>query len=675
MTKKKFAAGIAAVVLSAAVGASALVFAPIRAKAETGVQNESRISFSVQKALYAHSASNAEDKDAWTAWQCEHDDDLNEVNTNKKYFFLPSGSDDSELEIYNAGSSPVTLNGVDIPSGQSKNVKFELDREYDVNFDGTSSTVTFLHSTAEAAIFVNNTNADGHGTGLAEYLSRDKSLSATATGAIIDENGKVDNTAIKKIKGRGNTTWQKSKKPFNITYDSKVSIAGMNSSKKYSLLANYQDDALIRNRFLYDLSDAVGIPYASDSRFVDLYMDGYYWGSYQLTEKIEVGSSNVVNDISETDYLNEDGTIKTDFAFVCEVDPSSGSDDYKVNCNGTNITIKSPELAPGDPGYEEVKSYVKSKYTGFAYACANPSNRVLSDYADIDSLTKVYLINEFGKNWDAGVASLYFTYKKDSDGVYKFFGSPVWDYDNSLGNCVGIDSDLRNFGVKDYTSYTGWWCRFKGRRSNSKTSSNIMSNIAVNEYILNEAPRIWFEDFVPALRHFSGEKTDPKFEGELYTKDEYFKYLSGTAEMNYRSGWLLNTGSWIADHSKLDSAVFNYDTGKYEVYDTRRIYPQTFEGMYGYCTDWAMNRAAWLSGQMYEEYKKPAGILGDVNGDTAVDAADALTILRSSLGLEEIPDNLKPFADIDGDGSTDSSDALSVLRYTVGIDDGKGIGA
>lgn len=43
----------------------------------------------------------------------------------------------------------------------------------------------------------------------------------------------------------------------------------MDKCKKFSMLANYQDDSLSRNRFLYDLSDAVDMPYASDSRYVD----------------------------------------------------------------------------------------------------------------------------------------------------------------------------------------------------------------------------------------------------------------------------------------------------------------------------------------------------------------------------------------------------------------------
>ena len=97
-----------------------------------------------------------------------------------------------------------------------------------------------------------------------------------------------------------------------------------------------------------------------------------------------------------------------------------------------------------------------------------------SVYADVDSLAKIYLINELGKNWDAGVSSLYFVYKQDSNGQYKFFASPVWDYDNSLGNAVGVESELDSIGVTDYEEYTGWWCMYKGRPS-PRNCNNIMN--------------------------------------------------------------------------------------------------------------------------------------------------------------------------------------------------------
>lgn len=244
------------------------------------------LSFKTQNALYAHAVSGSDDSDAWVAWQCEHNEDMEELNTNRKYFFLPSSVSSTSVELYNAYSKSVTVNNVTIPSGESREVSYTIDKAGNVTADGKTYSLTFLKSSAESAIYVNNSNADGNGKELISYLNEDKSNYSSATGAIVDRNGKIDNTSIKKIKGRGNSTWGKAKKPYNITYSDKVSIGGMSKGKKFSLLANYQDDSLTRNRFLYDLADAVGTPYASDSRYVDFYSDGYYWGSYQMTEKL-----------------------------------------------------------------------------------------------------------------------------------------------------------------------------------------------------------------------------------------------------------------------------------------------------------------------------------------------------------------------------------------------------
>lgn len=571
------------------------VFSAVSFNAE---ENGYSVSFGASDALYAHAVSGNTDTEAWSKWQSVHDEDYTEINKNKKYFFLPTSVNGDTVEIYNAFKSAVTVNGVSIASENAAAVPYKEGENYEVQADGTAYTLEFIKSGAEAAIYVNNNNADGKGKDLISYLNSDKSLSAKATGAIVTPDGKVDNTPIKKIKGRGNTTWYKSKKPYNITYDSKVSIAGMSSAKKYSLLANYQDDSLSRNRFLYDLSDAVGMPYASDSRYVDFYANGYYWGSYQLAEKIEVGKNSLVKDFEEEDYLDADGNVKEDFPFLCEVDSGAvDGEDYYVSLSGLKITIKAPELEAGDKGYDEVKTYVKNKFNDF-YSASRTKTADLSDYADVDSLTKIYLINELGKNWDAGVSSLFFTYKQDENGKYKFYGSPVWDYDNSLGNAVGVTSELRSLGLNDYEDYTGWWCRYKGRSNGAKTSSNIMNRFAQNTPILENAKKIWFEKFVPAIEHFSGKKYSEEIAKELYTADEYYNLVKKTAEMNYTSGWLLDTGDWIADHSKLAIASFDNENKVYSVYKAPSTYTNDFEGMYNYARDWMISRAAWLSKEM-----------------------------------------------------------------------------
>lgn len=631
------------------------------------------ISFSTEPALYAHAVANANDSEAWQGWQSAHDEDFYSEKPNEKIFFLPCSADTHQVELYNAYQTNVSVNGTVIEPQKSAIVSYAPGTAYPVKADGQSQyTVRFMKSEAEAAIYINNSNADGNGTDLMTYLHYDKANSAKATGAVVSPSGDIDNTAVKKIKGRGNTTWDKPKKGYNITYDKKVSVGGMKSTKKYSILANYQDDSLSRNRFLYDLSDAVGMPYASDSRYVDFYVNGFYWGSYQMCEKIEIGSSSLVNDFEETDYLNEDGTIKEDFPFVCEIDPSANADDYSVRtASGVNITIKAPEIAPDETGYNEVKAYVKQKFDDF-YNHTTVRGKV-EEVADVDSLTKLWLINELGKNWDSGVASTFFTYKQDENGTFKFYGSPVWDYDNSLGNANGVERELRGYQVTDYTDYTGWWCRIKGKSSNKRLSSNIINRLCQNRTIMDAAPGIWFSCFVPAINHFAEEKISEEVNKEFYTRDTYYSYLKNSAEMNYASGWLLCTGDWIADHSELKKASFNADTMKITVDSQTTHYPSTFTGVYDYACDWMIGRAAWLSEQFAEGYTPQTVLMGDVISDEKIVIEDASSIQRYLASAQELGNESLFAADVNNDGKITIDDATVVQRYIASYKTGTGI--
>jgi hypothetical protein len=655
---------ILSILLAVMLSITAVAVVPVSASAATeSAETSGSISFDTVKALYVHGVLGSDDTEAWQAWQSEHDEDFNEVNSSVKYFFLPTSADDSKIDVYNAFSSSVTLNGVTIGAGETKTVSYSTAASYSVVAENKTYTLKVMKSNAEAGIYINNSDADGNGSDLMSYLNVDKSRSAKATGAIVDSEGNVDNTGIKKIKGRGNTSWQKAKKGYNITYNDNVKIAGMSKSKKYSILANYQDDSLSRNRFLYDLSDAVGMPYASDSRYVDFYVNGFYWGSYQICEKVEVGKNNLVNDIDDTAYLNADGTVAEDFPFVCEVDASAvDGDDYYVECSGGNkVTIKSPELEPTDVGYNEVKEYVKTKFNEF-YTAIRSTSTDISTVADIDSVAKLYLINELGKNWDSGVSSTFFTYKQDENGNYKFYGSPVWDYDNSLGNATGVTWDLKNMGVSDYEEFTGWWCKYKGKSSSQKSSTNVMNCISRNKSVLAEVPQIWFEKFVPALNDFFSVTNN----GIMMSKDEYYSLIKDSAAMNYQSGWKLNTSSWICDHSSLSAAVYDQTTHTFTTTGTNN-YSSDFEGMFNYCTDWLSGRQAWLSAQFYPDYT-PSYTMGDVNDDGKVDVSDVTEIQKYIASMTELTGNQLLAADVNADGKIDITDATKIQKYLAGIE-------
>ncbi|MBQ7504469.1 MAG: CotH kinase family protein [Ruminococcus sp.] len=606
--------------------------------------------------LYAHAVARSADAEAWACWQCAEDEDGAVEDSQTKYFFMPSSADGKKAEIYNGFSTAIEVNGTSIEPSQTGIVDYEANTSYNVTVDSETYRLIFKVSTAEAAIYANNADADGKGTPLYDYIKDDKSISAAAKGAIVTGDGKIDNTAIKKIKGRGNTTWSKAKKPFNITYSSAVSIAGMDKGKKFSLLANYQDASLARNRILYDLSDAVDMPYASDSRFVDFYINGKYYGSYQCAQKIEVGKSDLVNDIPDNDYLASDGTPASEFSFCIEIDPSFAEDDYHTSASGNEITIKSPELSSSDPLYEDVKTKIKNRFAAMfsKLGSSSATYESLSQSIDIDSFAKMFLINELGKNWDSGVSSFFMVYKQSPDGKWRFYASPVWDYDNSLGNCVGIERDLSNMGVSDYNEYSGWWCKYKGKRARDTTSNNIMNKCANNSVVTNRAAEIWLEKFLPQINAF--QNTDST-SGEFYSASGYYGLLSGTADMNYTRGWLLNTGSWISDHSSLKKAKFAL--GKYTVDTTATHYASDFEGEYNYMVDWKASRAAWLTNEFYKTHPE---IKGDVNSDLKVNIND-VTEIQYTLVDKTMPDYIDCFADFNEDGVININDATDIQIY------------
>lgn len=631
-----------------------------------GAETAPTVTASVTDALYAHAYSGEDaESEAWVKWY---------EKNGKMYFFMPTSTDSKKLEIYNSFSSDATINGVTVEPNQSKVVSFSEDAEYTATVGGKNYIVVVLVSNAEAAMFINNP-ADFDGKNLWAYLTEDKENSASATSALLDEEGNLDTTPIKKIKGRGNTSWDADKKGFNITFDSAVKVGNMQKCKKFSIISNFQDASLTRNRLLYDLADEIGVPYASDSRFTEVYVNGEYIGNYQVCEKVDVGKNTLMPDIDDEEYLSYcDGTSSA-FSFVCEIDSNPDEDDFTVKAsNGNNLTMKAPELDSDDPNYAKTRSFIKNKYdTMFTKVLTNASN--VNDYIDIESLAQVYLINELGKNWDAGAGSFFFVYKADENGNYKFYASPVWDYDNSLGNAQGVERDLRSMGITDYEEPTGWFAKHKnGYRGPNFLKESVARNDALKKMI----PTVWFEQFVPAINEkLNGEGLN---DTELYSKDVYLSKLTKSAKMNFIRWDIVQEPQWIADHTSLNKCYATYEYNKYGQIvgvnysqdKTATKYDQyVFEAEYQYMIDWTNSRVAWMSSQYIDSYTpvEPAYLIGDADTDGEVSILDATAIQLHIADIQHISDLGLLAADADRDGDVSVLDATQIQLYIAGIID------
>lgn len=655
---KRFLSLLLAVIMIVAVFSIGTVSSLAESAAQP--QGDTVVTVATTADLYAHAYS-GEDTQAWVKWYSKDD---------TMYFFMPTATNAETIEIYNAFSTDATFNGVKIESGKSAKVNYKEDTQYNVIVNGKTYKVIIMRSSAEGAIFINNTG-DFNGMNLWDYLTESKENSAKATGAVLDDKGNIDTTGVKKIKGRGNTSWDADKKGFNVTYDGAVQIGSMQKCKKFSLISNFQDASLSRNRLLYDLADEIGVPYASDSRFVEFYVNGEYIGSYMACEKVDVGKSTLMPDIDDEDYLNYINGTQTNFEFVCEIDSNPDYDDFTVKAgNGNNLTMKAPELDKSDPNYSNVQKFIKSKYD-LMYKRVTENHELVNEYIDIESLAQVYLINELGKNWDAGAGSFFFVYKADENGNYKFYASPVWDYDNSLGNAQGVKGDLNHLGIDDYEEPTGWFAKYKnGYRGPNFLKESIANCDALNEMI----PTVWFEQFVPAIESkLNGENLS---DTELYSSDVYLNYLTKSAKMNFIRWDIIQEPQWIADHTMLKQCHATYDyngagqiigvnfaqDSSYTFYDE-----YDFEAEYQYMIDWTNSRVAWMSNEYIDDYNPLSTLRGDADLDGTVSVMDATELQLHFAQLKTMSDYALSLCDVDDDGIPSVLDATKIQLFLAGM--------
>ena len=135
--------------------------------------------------------------------------------------------------------------------------------------------------------------------------------------------------------------------------------------------------------------------------------------------------------------------------------------------------------------------------------------------------------------------------------------------------------------------------------------------------------------------------------------------------MNYKSGWLLDTGGWICDHSSLNNAKFDMSAGTYTVNSSVTKYDSNFDGMYGYCRDWLISRTAWLSSQMFDSYTPR--IKGDVDGDGVISIMDATAIQKYVADMVKLTDTQLIAADLNGDGLANILDATEIQKIIAEI--------
>ena len=376
-------------------------------------------------------------------------------STSKSYdLFLPADCNRAALTVAFSGGETLTAGKTALKNGDVTNA-FKADK-LTVSVGGEKYTVRCFVSANIPSVYI-QTESGSLNYIHANKENKEKAVITTVEGGQIT----LDGAALKQIKGRGNSTWGKPKKPYNIKFDKKTALLGMPKAKKWSFLASYNDRSLLRNPIAFELASRLGLPFTSEYRFVDLYINGEYLGNYIVCESVEVGDNRV--EIPDLDDANEEANPGTDIESLprgsaggndpgsrkwiqVPNDPEDITGGYLLETEfqdrfypeisgfesngGQNITIKTPEYASKN----EV-DYIADYYQAFEDAVMsdtgyNAQGKHFTEYIDLASFAKNYVVQELMFNVD-GCQSSFYMYKDAGDA--KLVASPVWDFDLSLG--------------------------------------------------------------------------------------------------------------------------------------------------------------------------------------------------------------------------------------------------
>lgn len=458
------------------------------------------------------------------------------------YLFVPNSIGTDEVTVnFEPKDAEVTVDGVSVANGGV--ISLAGKDKITVKSGDSEYTVDIIAESNVASVFIETES------GSLDYIHEKKGNEEEGDISIIGADGvTVEYVGKLEIKGRGNSTWQMEKKPYNIKLDKKTNLFGMGKTKKWSLIANHGDPSLIRNVLAYQTAENAGMPYTPQFTPVDVYINNEYMGAYILTTRIGVDGSNVdIYDLEgETEDVNDDdlenypkagmyGTYAgllegTKKWYDIPKNPDEITGGYIIEMELANryadeasgfVTTRSQPFTMKSPEYltKAQIDYISGYYQAVEDAIfEGKSMDELNKLCNVESLAQMYILNEWCSNMDFGLTSTYF-YKPVGDTLY---AGPAWDFDIAFGN-----NDSERFG-NDYNDAAKWTVCYNRMYRNTvfgkwdiEEKPTVFNVLTKNEDFVKELDRVWKSYFGAAID-----------ETIKWVNDEYIPAMRGSATAN-----------------------------------------------------------------------------------------------------------------------------------------------
>lgn len=222
------------------------------------------------------------------------------------------------------------------------------------------------------------------------------------------------------IKGRGNSSWGHSKKPYRLKFAEKVKPFGLTKGKSWVLLANAQKGSLMANAIAMKIGQMAEAKYTNHIIPVELYMNGRYMGSYMFTEKVGMANNSV--DIDE------------ELGYLVELDTYGSADEpiYRNGLYNLPLKIAEPDLKDYTADVaKERQNRIIEDCRAMQQAVKNLSG--LEEVLDVEATARFFLANDLVLNQEINHPKSTYYHKDESDPNGKITFGPLWDFDWGFG--------------------------------------------------------------------------------------------------------------------------------------------------------------------------------------------------------------------------------------------------
>lgn len=342
-----------------------------------------------------------------------------ESSEGEYYLFLPGYARLSQVQLRtNTPRTPVYIGSRQITDGmtcEGLQWNVPLDLVYEDKGEQHHFTLRLMQSANVAAMYIDVAS------GSMEHIHESKGNEEPGTMRLYTAEGQLEYSGnFDSLKGRGNDSWSKDKKPYSLKLSSEADLLGLGTAQRWVLFSNFSDPTHLRNKIVYDLADTLKMAYTPGCQWTELYLNGEYVGLYLLSERNEVHPQRV-------DVAQEN-------SFLVSMEPEGrlAAQNYPYAVTGSNIAFRIRSSGFSEETVADILQTVDNAI--HAQDGIDPvTGKHWRELIDVDSWARKYLIEEVFANLDANAASQFYYYVGDGEEGTLYAG-PVWDYDLSMGS-------------------------------------------------------------------------------------------------------------------------------------------------------------------------------------------------------------------------------------------------